>query len=410
MSRARTVSISVGSLPGNQSLFLRLVLQVQRMFNIEYEMSRLRRKLPLFLLATIFFIVLYRVANRLASVRAILIERRCRKWPYQTIPARDEQSDCDRMLEIATAMLNGEKIQLPIDGKGTRWEFKKTVDLSSYNLTDFRWNYPWEQGNNKRTMEKTRYYNVSSQELPFKKFFLTFGESCCDISKNRAVSNALRVGGFDVAKAYDLCWVKAGFRRAHKDILFQRKGAGFWLWKPYIILRTLVEKMSFGDVLMYEDAGSYLIKDAGPLLKLASELPQGIVVFQLQLLEKYYTKRDTFVTMEMDYPEIDKSSYQTMGSFLALRKDCQTLQFVMEWLAYSSDTRCVTDDPNQMNLPNYSGFIGHRHDQSVLSLLSRKWGILQFRDPSNHGKDDWDFYGFASGPYEQLIVHDRYRY
>ena len=373
-------------------------------------MIRLARRLLFLCISLILLIILYKEVSQLPVVRELVIERRCGQTTYRSIPPKDEPThECKHLLDIAIEMLNGERIKLPIDTEDTRWMFKKAVDLSSYNRTDFRWNYPWEQGNNEKTLKKAMYYNVSARQLTVKKVFLTFGENCCDISKKRAVSHALGVGGFDVAKAHDLCSVKASFRQAHKDILFRKKGAGFWLWKPYIILRTLVEKMSFGDVLMYEDAGSYLVQDAGPLLKLAMESPQGIVVFQLQLFEKYYTKRDTFVTMQMDYPAIDKYSYQTLGSFLALRKDCATLQFVMEWLAYSSDTRCVTDDPNKMGLQNYEGFVGHRHDQSVLSLLSRKWGILQHRDPSNHGKDDWDLYGFASGPYQQLIVHDRFR-
>jgi hypothetical protein len=42
------------------------------------------------------------------------------------------------------------------------------------------------------------------------------------------------------------CWC---VRYAH--ILEQPRGAGYWMWKPYVILKTLVERMDWGDYLCY---------------------------------------------------------------------------------------------------------------------------------------------------------------
>ena len=377
-------------------------------------MRRPRSVTLLLIVGSIFIFAVYKWSLSLAFVRKFFIERRCGEQKYVMLTPRGDKrmrQQCPNLLDIAVSMLNGEKIQLPFETSNTRWNFKERVDLSSYSKTYFRWNYPWEQGNSRDTMKKAKYYNVSAKSLPFKKYFITFAENCCDISKKRAGEHAVEVGGFDVAVVHDLCSVNPAFRQAHRHILFRRKGAGYWLWKPHLILKTLIEDMSYGDLLMYQDAGSYLKKDAGPLLKLASESPQGIVVFTLQFLEKYYTKSDTFKIMQMNNPEFMRVAYQTLASFVVLRKDCRTLQFVMEWLAYSSDARCVTDDANMLGGKNHKDFVGHRHDQSVLSLLSKKWGLSQHRDPSCLYMDDsdWKVYGFASGPYEQLIVHDRFR-
>ena len=312
-------------------------------------------------------------------VQEFFIERRCGVQKCVALPPRKEKemSQCKNLVDIAASMLNGENIELPFDTANTKWKFKQTVDVSSCNKTKFRWNFPWEQANSPETMKKANYHNVSAKSAPYKKFFITFGESCCEISKKRALKHALGVGGFDYAIAYDMCSVRPGFRRVHRDILFWRKGAGYWLWKPHLILKTLIEKMSFGYVLMYEDAGSFLRKDARPLLKLGSESHQGIVVFTLQLMEKYYTKGDTFLVMQINYPEFIRISNQTLASFVVLRTDCKTLQFVMECLVYSSDARCVTGDANVLGRPNHERFIEHRHDPSVLSILSKKWGLLQ---------------------------------
>jgi hypothetical protein len=49
-----------------------------------------------------------------------------------------------------------------------------------------------------------------------------------------------------------------------------------------------VEDMVDGELLMYQDAGAYIIHDAGPLLKLCENAKYGVLVFYLTFLfEKY---------------------------------------------------------------------------------------------------------------------------
>jgi len=58
----------------------------------------------------------------------------------------------------------------------------------------------------------------------------------------------------------------------------QERGAGYWLWKPYIILKTLLYEMEEGDLLLYADSGSEAIGDLRPLFELAEE--DDIVIFR----------------------------------------------------------------------------------------------------------------------------------
>src|SRR5699024_603854 len=44
-----------------------------------------------------------------------------------------------------------------------------------------------------------------------------------------------------------------------------------------------------------------------------------------------------------------------------------------------------TDDDNKLGKKNYEDFIDTRHNQSVLSVLSKKYGIPAFRNPSQWG-------------------------
>ena len=54
-------------------------------------------------------------------------------------------------------------------------------------------------------------------------------------------------------------------------------------------------------------------------------------------------------------------------------------------LQYAQDIRIISDKSNVMGLPNYREFTDHRHDQSVISLMSKKYGFKRFRDPSQFG-------------------------
>ncbi len=65
------------------------------------------------------------------------------------------------------------------------------------------------------------------------------------------------------------------------------------------------------------------------------------------------------------------------------------------------DERLSTDSNNQCGLPNYEGFREHRHDQSIFILLTKKCGLLGFRDPSQYGNPVMDLYPHSN--YPQLI-------
>ncbi|MEC5292978.1 MULTISPECIES: hypothetical protein [unclassified Aurantimonas] len=50
----------------------------------------------------------------------------------------------------------------------------------------------------------------------------------------------------------------------------------------------------------------------------------------------------------------------------------QAIAFLERWLAFCSDPRCLTDQPNVLGLPDLPGFRSHRYDQSVFSILAHQ--------------------------------------
>ena len=311
---------------------------------------------------------------------------------------------CNHLHETALDMLsNGDQVALPYETDDTRWPFHKGGNLDYLKQISCRWNQ--SRGANFSSFHFADYGNIKSKDIKAKKYFITFACNCCEKSKVKATKSARDPGGFEFATVHDMDSLSKKFRYTHSAILRQERGCGFWLWKPYIILKTLIESMSDNDLLMYQDAGAHIIRDAGPLLKLSQDLEPGIIVFHTRFLEKIFAKRDSFILMDMDDPRVYES-YQRLASYVILRKNCQSLQFVMEWLAYAMDPRILTDIDNEMGKPNFPAFRENRHDQTVLSLLSKKWQLDEFRDPSQYGNIDQNLM-YSLGPYRQLIFHSR---
>ena len=332
--------------------------------------------------------------------------RRIYTFLPKSLTVKQETLVCQDLIKAAKRILDGEPIPIPFGGRNkTWWKFKQSAPKEFIKN-----NFVFGQNLNESAAEilkKRQYYNVSASEIKARKLFITFGDKCCAFSKQRAVSKAKAVGGFDDARWYNLAVMPPRFHQTHNDVLKARRGAGYWLWKSYILLKNLIEHMNEGDIVMYHDAGAYFIRSAGPLLKLCEHSKDGIIVFSLLRIEHTWTKQDAFIIMNMSFPEAADTP-QRLAGFVVLRKCCTSIQFVMEWLAYLSDIRIASDNPNTLGIPNSKSFVAHRHDQSVLSLLSKKWGLVAFRDPSQYGNREYTVSRkYSSGPYEQIIMHDR---
>lgn len=163
------------------------------------------------------------------------------------------------------------------------------------------------------------------------------------------------------------------FKEKNKDILSRKRGNGYWLWKPYFILKTFKEKLIEGDYLIYTDAGVLYIDTTYKIINFLKE--QNAEMWAIQLnncVEKKYTKRDAFILLGADSPfYTDTNMY--MAGIQIYRKSKFTEKFLEELLYYSQDKRIITDEPNILGKQNYEEFIDNRHDQSVFSLLIKKY-------------------------------------
>lgn len=209
----------------------------------------------------------------------------------------------------------------------------------------------------------------------------------------------IQTGGFDKVISYSPKHIGRDFFAKNAHILRQKRGNGYWLWKPYFISESL-DLLKQGDFLFYCDSGAYFVNSISPLIQIISDNRQDIMPFELMYLEKNWTKRDAFILMDCDKPDYSESK-QRLGGFILFRKSEFTMDFMRDFLRYSQDERIITDSENQLGYPNYPYFRENRHDQSIFSLLTKKYNLDAFRDPCQWGNDRIACY--ANSAYGQII-------
>lgn len=206
-------------------------------------------------------------------------------------------------------------------------------------------------------------------------------------ARRRNTRTALSVGKASDVLEFGPRDLATDFRTKNQAILSQHRGAGYWLWKPYIILRSM-EALSPGSWIFYVDAGAFFTSEIAPLIRTAEGFGGEIFSFGPgesglpKFAEKRWTKRDAFRALNCDSPAFAESVHRASG-YILLRNGATAYRLIAEWLEKLQDPRCSTDQPS--HAPNYPEFTEHRHDQSVWSLISKREKIALLRDPSQNG-------------------------
>ena len=222
--------------------------------------------------------------------------------------------------------------------------------------------------------------------------FITFGNQRYYNSVTRICQEAQILGVFNTIKGYrekDLFEFEDFLQ--HRDYCYNnRRGFGYWTWKSFLVMKNL-ETMDENDILA--DAGCTINKEGRERMleyfKMANESHTGNVAIQLQpeYTEKMWTKMDLVEHLQA-HSYMD--SIHTITGFFVIRKCDFTLNLVREWYKVSCNYDLVNDSPSR--LPNYPEFVEHRHDQSVFSLLRKKYGCVLI-------EEDETYNSFIPDPY-----------
>lgn len=181
------------------------------------------------------------------------------------------------------------------------------------------------------------------------------------------------------------------FRNENKDILSFKRGNGLWLWKPYII-QKVISHCKNGDIIFYCDSGALFLREPTYVFKnLSEETP--MFCCDIPLLESCFTKAICFEKMHCNNASI-KDSNQIIATYFAVYVCNKTRKFVEEWLNFCCDPELMYPEGSITNLSMDKGksFVAHREDQSIFSLLCKKYNFLPHKDISQRGNDPMSYY------------------
>ena len=245
-----------------------------------------------------------------------------------------------------------------------------------------------------------------------KKVHISFGDGnykeSLDLLEKTTMEN-----GSDFFMGYTKSWLfESPFYKNNKMaryILNQPRGAGYWAWKPYVILEAF-DALEEGDIVLYSDAGLKVIGNLNPLYEIAQRGPNGgKILFKLPAvgvtahLAKTWTRRDTFVLMEANTPKFWEADMSN-GAVSLWKKTPENIEFLKEWKKHCLHPNKITDIGNLYGV-NDMTFRDHRHDQSILTILATKYDFELFRDPTQYGNEELN--KFSNSPYPQLFHHHR---
>tara|TARA_B100000886_G_C20426284_1_gene494222 strand:+ start:647 stop:1447 length:801 start_codon:yes stop_codon:yes gene_type:complete len=214
--------------------------------------------------------------------------------------------------------------------------------------------------------------------MPQKIHFITYGDSPkYRISKKHIIGLAKQSGFFESCKSFSVNDLDYDFKKKYQEILNQSRGGGFYIWKPKII-SSFLENIKNNDIVVYTDSGSsfnYLAeKRFFEYIEILNSSNYGNLRFEnkKEYIEKYWSTKEIFSCFNLHPESVEGNSVQLMGGHLIFKKNTHTRDFLNEFFnVVDQDNKLITDFYLENQIENFKE---NRHDQSILSILSKVYG------------------------------------
>jgi hypothetical protein len=153
------------------------------------------------------------------------------------------------------------------------------------------------------------------------------------------------------------------------------KGFGWWLWKPYLILKTL-DAMPADDYVIYLDSTIEVLKNPLELI----DKKKDIILYHNGQLHHEYCKSECYYGMGI-YSNLDQLQ---VNAAIQIYKNNQTANdFLTNYFFACSNLLLVNDEINpEIQLTKFKA---HRHDQSILTNLAIEAGVELKPSPCQWG-------------------------
>lgn len=205
--------------------------------------------------------------------------------------------------------------------------------------------------------------------------FVTYGNDEFKSAKERIKKEAEAMGVFNgQIRIYTPAELSPDFTAPLAETLKEKRGGGYWLWKPYII-KDMLEQLNEDDILLYVDCGCVLqpkgaerIKEYAEMISKASG--KSVLGMELPFKESSWTSSAIFDHFGVTPEDERWNSNQILTGMHMYRKCKESLDFIDAWLDTAKNhPRLFTDDNNEESKRRIPGFRENRHDQSTFSIL-----------------------------------------
>jgi len=149
------------------------------------------------------------------------------------------------------------------------------------------------------------------------------------------------------------------------------RGRGYWFWKPALLNHLLAQgKIKDGEVAVWHDPDERCYLDGKSWSNLITKGAWDIFIPEEVKCERDWTKGDVFkkFNVSIEDPQYGTSA-QVHAVMTIFRINEKTRTFLKHWEDLMTDFHVISDEPSIS--PNSQFFEENRHDQSVLSLLSK---------------------------------------
>ena len=170
-----------------------------------------------------------------------------------------------------------------------------------------------------------------------------------------------------------------------------KRGGGYWVWKPYLIWKTLQDYPE-GTKIFYMDAGCSVYPGREWCEYFDALDNYDTILFQYDSIipswEKHFgqcsssichwTKRYTLDFFDSYLGNTDYHHYNKVeGGYIFIKG--KNNPFIKEWLSLTLDNPQLIIDPNDKEANNqYEFFCGyHRHDQTIVTPLAFKYSTTK---------------------------------
>ena len=207
--------------------------------------------------------------------------------------------------------------------------------------------------------------------------FITYGNEKFSSSRERIIKEAGQMGIFDgIIKGYSEADIDEDFKETVKDAIYGDRGGGYWIWKPYIIHKTM-KMLNNNDYLVYSDAGSRLNSSGVDRLKEYIEMIKPETGKSILAMELAGFKESVWTTSEIfNYFDVEdniKNSSQIIATVVIFRKSSESLNMIDKWLETAVKKPLIfTDHYNDEARRLNPEFRDNRHDQSIFSIILKQ--------------------------------------